>query len=134
MRVLDHERLDVYRVARELNREVHRLTRKARFKAERRDVIRQVYRSSASIPLNLSEGCGETSEGRKAYFYRIARGSATELAASLDYMVDVSMLEESDIVTAKALIVRIVSMLHNLTKSINSPDSYPPLPRRRTRH
>jgi hypothetical protein len=65
MHVLDHEKLDVYRVARELSREVCRLTKKARRKRECRDMIDQVNRATASIPLNLAEGSGETSDGRK---------------------------------------------------------------------
>jgi hypothetical protein len=32
---------------------------------------------------------------------------------------------------ARQLIVRIVSMLFKLTKSVNTPDSFPPLPKRR---
>ncbi|MGQ0561019.1 MAG: four helix bundle protein, partial [Gemmatimonadota bacterium] len=115
MQVLDHEKLEVYQVARELSREVNRLTKKARFKNTRRDLVDQTQRAAASLPLNIAEGSGESSVGRKAYFYRIARASATELSAALDHLVDMDMLEESDTRTAKALIVRIVSMLYKLT-------------------
>jgi four helix bundle protein len=89
-----------------------------------------VFRCTASIPLNIAEGSGETSAGRKAYFYRISRGSATELAAGLDHMVDMGMLGEDEIGQAKELIVRIVSMLFQLTRSVHTPDSFPPLPSR----
>ena len=129
MKVLDHEKLDVYKVARELSREVYRLTRKVRPRHDRGDLLNQVFRCTASIPLNIAEGSGETSAGRKAYFYRISRGSATELAAGLDHMVDMGMLSEDDTAKAKELIVRIVSMLFQLTRSVNTPDSFPPLPR-----
>jgi four helix bundle protein len=134
MQILDHERLDVYKLARELTREVHRLMKKSRFRREDAPIVDQVNRSTASIPLNIAEGSGEGSPGRKAYFYRIARGSATELSAALDHMVDKDMLNEEDTATAKGLIVRIVSMLFKLTRSVNTPDSFPPLPKRqRTR-
>ncbi|MGQ0814443.1 MAG: four helix bundle protein [Gemmatimonadota bacterium] len=115
MQLLDHERLEVYQVARELSREVYRLIKKARNRCDRLDLIDQINRSLASIPLNIAEGSGETSVGRKAYFYRIARGSATELSAALDHMVDMEMLEENDTQSAKTLIVRVVSMLFKLT-------------------
>jgi four helix bundle protein len=131
MQVLDHEKLDVYQIARQLSRESTRLTNKARKRRERRDLLDQAFRATASIPLNIAEGAGEQSVGRKAYFYRIASASATELSAALDHMVDVEMLDEHDIVPAKQLIVRIVSMLFKLTKSANTPDSLPPLPKRR---
>jgi four helix bundle protein len=122
--------LIVYGVARELSREINRITKKVRARRYRRDLLDQVFRATASIPLNICEGSGETSVGRKAYFYRIARGSATELSAALDHMVDMELLAEGDTVVAKELIVRIVSMLFKLTKSVNTPDSFPPLPRR----
>ncbi len=131
MQVLDHERLEVYQVARELSREVNRVIKKVRRRRERDDILDQVFRATSSIPLNIAEGSGESSAGRKAYFYRIARASATELSAALDHMVDMEMLVEADSATAKTLAVRIVAMLFKLTRSANTPDSFPPLPRRR---
>jgi hypothetical protein len=40
------------------------------------------------------------------------------------------MLIEEDIAKAKALIVRIGAMLYKLTRSVDTPESFPPLPRR----
>jgi four helix bundle protein len=131
MQMLDHERLEVYQVTRELSREVGRVLKKVRYGRIQEDLLRQAFRASASIPLNIAEGSGETSIVRKAYFYRVARGSATELSAALDYMVDLEMLSDDDTAAAKTLIVRIVAMLFQLTKSANTPESYPPLPKRR---
>src|SRR5262245_19091154 len=111
MQVLDHERLEVYQLARELTREVHRLMTKSRCGREDAPLVDQVNRSTASIPLNIAEGSGESSPGRRAYFYRIVRGSATELGPALDHMVDKEMLLEDYTGTAKSLIVLIVSML-----------------------
>jgi four helix bundle protein len=130
MHALDHEKLDVYRVARELSREINRLINKAHKKPSRRDIIDQIRRAVLSIALNIAEGSGEESVGRKAYFYRIARGSATEVSAACDHMVDMNMLDEQDTAHAKELILRIVSMLFKLTHSVKTPDSYPPLPNR----
>ena len=114
---------------RELSREAGRLISKARRKPYPGDIVSQAYRCISSIPLNIAEGSGEESAGRKAYFYRIARGSATELSAALDHMVDLGMLQEDETREPKALIVRVVSMLYKLTKSAKSPESFPPLPR-----
>jgi four helix bundle protein len=130
MHGLDHERLEVYQVARELSREINRVTKKVRYKRERRDLVDQVLRATASVPLNICEGTGERSQGRKAYFYRVARASATELAGALDHMVDMDMLAESDPDAARPLIVRVVSMLFKLTNSVTTPESYPPLSKR----
>jgi four helix bundle protein len=130
MRGLDHEGLDVYRIARELSREINRVMRKARHKRERRDLVNQVLRATASVPLNICEGSGERAPGRRAYFFRVARGSATELAGALDHMVDMEMLAEDDTVSAKSLISRIVAMLVRLTDTVTTPASYPPLKKR----
>ena len=65
----------------------------------------------------------------RASFYRVARGSATELAASLDELVDFGFLLEHRISKAKQLSLRIVSMLVNLirsTQAAESPREIPP--------
>jgi four helix bundle protein len=131
MRVLDHEKLDVYQTARELSREVGRLLLKARNKHFHPAIIDQIVRAVASIPLNIAEGTGEESAGRKAYFYRIARASATELAAAIDHIVDLEMLKQEDTIAAKTLVVRVVSMLYKMTRAAKTPESFPPLPRAR---
>jgi four helix bundle protein len=129
--VLDHEKLDVYQTARELSLEVWRILRKARDKRFHIAIVDQIARAVASIPLNIAEGSGEESAGRKAYFYRIARASTTELAAALDHIVDLDMLNEEDIRPAKLLIVRVVSMLYKMTRTATSPESFPAFPKRR---
>src|SRR5687768_14545921 len=93
--VLDHERLEVYQVARELSREIARLRK--RIRGGRPDLVDQLLRATASVPLNIAEGNGERSPGRRAYFFRISRGSATEMAAALDHLVDMGLLQEQDI-------------------------------------
>jgi four helix bundle protein len=129
MAVLDHEKLEVYQVARELSREVSRLRRK--MKPGRADLVDQVLRSTSAVPLNIAEGNGESTTARRAYFFRIARSSATETAAALDHMVDMEVLANEDILAAKALVVRIVAMLVKLIGSVTTPESLPPLPKHR---
>ena len=131
MTVLDHEKLEVYQVARQLSREICRLHKKAR--RGRADLMDQLLRSTASVPLNIAEGNGESVSGRRAYFFRISRASATEVSAALDHMVDMELLKEEDIAAAKTLVVRIVSMLVKLTDKTTAPESFPPLPGRQGR-
>jgi four helix bundle protein len=112
--MFDHERLQVYQLARELNREICRLTKIAAKACA--DHIDQIVRGGASITRNLAEGSGEWSPKEKAKFYRYAKRSATECCAALDVMVDYEMLRESDIAYAKELLARIIPMLVNLVK------------------
>ena len=92
--MFEHERLQVYQLARELNREICRLTKIAAKGCA--DHIDQIVRGGASIARNLAEGSGEWSPKEKAKFYRYAKRSATECCAALDVMVDYEMLRESE--------------------------------------
>jgi four helix bundle protein len=49
---LDHERLEVYQLARELSREIARIRKK--FRGFRRDLVDQILRATASVPLNIA--------------------------------------------------------------------------------
>src|SRR4051812_33596221 len=80
--VFDHERLDVYRVAREFIVVATKLlTRKMS-----RELHDQFDRASMSILFNIGEGAGKTAKADKQRFYEIARGSTTEAATQLDVM------------------------------------------------
>lgn len=114
MFVFEHERLDAYRLAREFNRAVYRLTRLSR--KGWHDHIDQQVRAAASILRNIAEGAGEWSPKEKAKFFRYAKRSADECAAILDTLVDYQMLRENEIEEAKELLGRIISMLIRLIK------------------
>jgi len=105
---LQHERLDAYRVAVELDGAVvaiaHRSGRGHAWIAD------QVMRASASVVLNLAEALGREGADR-ARALRIARGSALELDAALTLMLHRGACREADRKAAKALTVRVVAML-----------------------
>lgn len=89
----DHERLEVYRAARQFNREVHQLINQLpRGQSEPRDNLR---RAAMSITRNIAEGSGKWKIRDKVNFYHIARGSATECAACLDELVDFQLIVPS---------------------------------------
>ncbi|HEX6132588.1 MAG TPA: four helix bundle protein [Longimicrobiales bacterium] len=87
--VLDHERLDVYQLARELARVCRSILEQV--PPGRADLVDQCRRTTISIPLNIAEGAGEFAPKEKARFYRIANRSATETAAVLDHLVDLEL-------------------------------------------
>jgi four helix bundle protein len=72
---LDHEKLDVYRVAIEpvalADDIVEQMPRGRAYLAD------QLQRAATSVPLNIAEGAGEFSPKDKARFYRMAKRSAT---------------------------------------------------------
>jgi four helix bundle protein len=117
---MDHERLDVYELVRQYNRMLHRLllTVNATGFGNHLDQLR---RAGASIGLNLAEGSGEYAPKEKARFYRIARRSATESAAALDWLVDVEVTSAETIEPALGLLRRITAILTRLTRQNESP-------------
>ena len=73
----DHERLDVYRFA----KEVAEVIPKRRY--EHADLKRQAVRASQSVVLNIAEGCCRVGKDRN-HLFRIAYGSAAETSSTLD--------------------------------------------------
>ena len=75
-------RLDAYRVAVDVHRQVAKLSDEW---SGRSDLADQARRAAASVPLNLAEGAGNRpGSGQRRKSYEIARGSAYEVAAALD--------------------------------------------------
>jgi len=104
-----HEKLDVYRASLEFVTWSGRLV--ADLSRAHRHVRDQLSRSAMSIPLNIAEGNGKGAiEERKRYF-EIARGSATESAATLDVLVALGACSEEQVREGKELLDRIVAML-----------------------
>ena len=105
---LQHERLDAFSVAVELDGAVvaiaHRAGRGHAWIAD------QAMRASASVVLNLAEALGREGADR-ARALRIARGAARELDAALTLMVHRGACRAAERQAAKALTVRVVAML-----------------------
>ncbi len=108
---LDHERLDCYQAALELQGLLPGLT--ACCGHSLRD---QLDRAAASVLLNLAEGCGRRQRRDRARFYGMARGSAMESAAILDILTVRQLAPLVPCRQAKSLLVRIVSMLTKLQR------------------
>ena len=103
-----HERLDAYAVAVDLDGAVvaiaHRAGRGHAWIAD------QVMRASASVVLNLAEALGREGADR-ARALRIARGSALELDAALTLMLHRGACRAAERQASKTLTVRVVAML-----------------------
>ena len=109
----DHERLEVYRVAREfvvMGSEI--LGRKMS-----RELHDQFERSSLSILFNIGEGAGKTAKADKQRFYEIARGSTTEAATQLDVMLIRHIIDEPLYLRLRELLVRVAQMLSRLCRN-----------------
>lgn len=114
--MFDHDRLDVYAVARQFNREVRDLLPQIpRGQAESRDNLR---RAAMSVTRNIAEGSGRWKMRDKVNFYHIARASATECASSLDELVDFDLIAEQQTLRARQVLSRVVAMLTAMIRSV----------------
>ena len=107
-----HERLDVYRLSLKYVSIVYELSNK--LKGNNRHARDQLLRASQSIPLNIAEGNGKTSEGDRRRFFEIARGSAFECSAIQDILQIGNAITAIENNRGKELLNRIVSMLTKL--------------------
>lgn len=82
MNRLGHERLDAYAVAVDVARWAARLN----IPAWRKHLREQLVRAADSVVLNLAEGCGHPPGNARRNHYRIANGSAAEVAAIVDLL------------------------------------------------
>ena len=105
---LDHERLDAYDVALQLDAEVVILTRRAG--RGHGWLCDQATRASASVVLNLAEALGREGLDR-ARALRIARGSALEVDAGLTLLFHRGACGAAERAQAKDLTRRVVAML-----------------------
>jgi four helix bundle protein len=102
------ERLDAYRLARELHRLVHDLAPHGSGLAD------QLRRASASAVLTIAEGVGRTSQRDQARFFAMARGSALETVAVLDLLT--VRLRDPRLATARSLALRVVQTASGLLR------------------
>jgi four helix bundle protein len=122
----DHERLEVYQVGRELNREIAEIVKELpEGLGESAD---NLTRAGRSITRNIAEGSSKGTAADRCKFYRIARGSATEVPASLDEMVDGGAVTEARTQKARQLALRIVAMLVNLIRATTRAEDIGTIP------
>jgi four helix bundle protein len=114
-----HEQLDVYRASVEFSKYAHRLVKG--FKGTLRHTRDELLRSAESIPRNIAEGNGKWGQKERRRYFKIANGSATESAASLDILIAIEGISQEQAEEGKALLLRIVSMLTRMIQPRRVP-------------
>jgi four helix bundle protein len=89
--MFDFEKLEVYQIARVLNRKV--LTHLYSNKNLDPFIKEQWKRATLSIVLNLAEGTGRMTNADKKHFYTISRGSVFECVALLETVHDLEYID-----------------------------------------
>jgi four helix bundle protein len=122
--LFDHEKLEVYSVARGFVR----VATKVLARKMPRELHDQFDRAVMSILFNIGEGAGKTSRPDKQRFYEIARGSTTEAATQLDLMHLRDIITPAEYSEARAPLLRIAQMLSRLCANPRFTRSASPRP------
>ncbi len=76
----------------------------------------QLRRASLSIPLNIAEGSGKTTERDQRHYYANARGSAMECGAIVDACLVLEFIEPEQGERANELLTSVVRMLSKMCR------------------
>ena len=116
MNYFDHEKLDVYKAAVAFVVLIDEVIEN--FPRGRAYLADQLQRAGTSVPLNIAEGAGEYSVNEKSRFYRMAKRSASECAAIFDICRRLYLVEESQNVKGRELLLRIMAMLTKMSSKV----------------
>jgi four helix bundle protein len=107
-----HEKLDVYRLS--ISYVAWISEQSVSLRGNHRSARDQWLRASQSIPLNIAEGNGKSSDADRRRFFEIARGSTLECAAIQDVLVVTGALDDQESDMHKRDVDRIAGMLTRL--------------------
>ena len=128
----DFHKLLVWQRAHELVLEAYRVTNRM---PERRypGLTAQLRRAASSIPTNIAEGCGHTTQREFARFLQIALASANELQYHLQLTHDLALMPGPDYAKLDARTEQVKQMLGALLRKVRAqPLPLPPKSASRT--
>ena len=111
--ILSHQKLDVYKVSKQLVYEIYQFSRL--FPSDERfGIVSQIKRAALSVHLNIAEGFSRRSAVERSRFHEIARGSLIEIDAALDLAHQLNYFQASHAENIGKLMKRCFSMLNVL--------------------
>ena len=106
-------RLNVYIKSKELVLQVYALLQN--FPTEEKyGLCDQLRRAVISVPSNIAEGLGRSSEKDKGHFMQIAYGSLMEVLAQLDIAHDLRYITDDEFTKIEQLIIDVIKLLKGL--------------------
>jgi len=116
--MFDFCKLDVYQKAKAICISMNKLIIARKFDKTTNDQLR---RASFSIMLNIAEGSSRFSNKDRRNFMVVARGSAFECAAILEYLFEISEINQPDFNTLTDNLEQISKMLFSLIQNLDKP-------------
>jgi four helix bundle protein len=121
------EDLEAWMKARELAREIYKITGKNGFSKDY-DLQKQIRRAAISIMSNIAEGFERQGDKEFQHFLSIAKGSAGEVRAQLYVAFDACLINEDQFKKLFMLVERVSRMIYGLIiylhKSKSKVESY----------
>lgn len=115
----DFKKYDVWDLSHKLTLEIYRIT-SVFPKEELYGLTSQIRRASLSIPTNISEGCGRSSDKEFNQFLNIALGSALETEYLLILSKDLDYIQTDVFLNLESKINEIKSKIYNLKSKLTS--------------
>lgn len=117
MRSSSYRDLEVWHLARELNRRVYRFTNKLPW-SEQDNLVKQLTKASTSVPSNIAEGFMRRTTREYIRFLDIARASNEEVYTQLNLCIDVGYFKEYELRSTLMLSGRITQILDRMMDSL----------------
>lgn len=93
---LSHKKLEVYKIALKLVKEIYNITKQFP-KEEQYVIISQIRRAAISVCSNIAEGAARRSKLEKKRFYEISRSSAVEIDTQFEIALSLEFVQISQI-------------------------------------
>ena len=118
-RIDDFKDLIVWKRAMELAKAAYVLTGKLP-RNEDYSLTDQIRRAAISVPSNIAEGYGRTSQRDYARFLAMARGSSYELETQVLLCIEIGYIREEDTFNVLGLCKEIAKMITKILKSLEN--------------
>ena len=117
MTVRYFEDLEVWKLAREITRQIYDLTKKKTFVKDY-GLVDQIRRASVSVMSNISEGFERGGNQEFQQFLYVAKGSCGEIRCQLYIALDQNYIIEKEMIEIYEKLKRLSIMLNNLIQSL----------------
>jgi four helix bundle protein len=111
-----HEKLDAYRVAREMATLANQIA--AKVARGHRNIADHLLRSASNTVLLMAEGANRRGAALKRQRFVESRGECVEVAAAADLLLAMQIGSSADLQTLKSLASRVAAMLTRLIKRL----------------
>lgn len=113
----DYKKYDIWKKSHKMALDVYAVTK--RFpKDERFGMISQLRRASLSVPTNIVEGTGRSSQKEFAYFINISSASAAEVEYLLKFSFDINYIAEEQYNSLTTEVISIRKMLNSFHQKL----------------